>query len=254
MTRYKLLIEFDGTPYAGWQRQKETPSVQQCVEDAVFGFCAERVTLGAAGRTDAGVHALAMAAHVDIEKPVRPDQVRDGVNFHLGDHPIAIIAAERVADDFHARFSCLARHYRYVIINRRARLTLDRSRGWRVLASLNEHAMHAAAQVLVGQHDFTTFRATQCQAQTPIKTLNAISVERQQDRVIITCSARSFLHNQVRSMVGSLVEVGTGKWSVSDFAQALAACDRTRCGQVAPADGLYFVRADYPPVESGVGE
>lgn len=252
MTRYKLLIEFDGTPYAGWQRQKTDPSVQHCIEEAVFSFCAERVTLGAAGRTDAGVHALAMAAHVDIEKPVRADQVRDGVNFHLGNHPIAILSAEAVDDDFHARFSCLGRHYRYIIINRRARLTLDRMRGWRVLAPLNERAMDEAAQVLVGQHDFTTFRAAQCQARTPVKTLNAICVERQADRVIVTCHARSFLHNQVRSMVGSLVEVGSGKWSAGNLADALAARDRTRCGQVAPADGLYFMQADYP-VTDGVG-
>ena len=245
MTRYKLLIEFDGTAYAGWQRQKNAPSIQQCLEEAIAAFCGERISIAAAGRTDAGVHALAMAVHVDIARPVRADQVRDGVNFHLGDHPIAILDAAEAPADFHARFSCVGRHYRYVIVNRRARLTLERGRAWRVLAPLDATRMNNAAQALVGRHDFTTFRAAQCQATTPIKTLHAITVAREADRVLITCSARSFLHHQVRSMVGSLVEVGTGKWSADDLSSALAACSRERCGPVAPADGLYFVRADY---------
>ncbi|MEL6506030.1 MAG: tRNA pseudouridine(38-40) synthase TruA [Pseudomonadota bacterium] len=246
MTRYKLLIEFDGTPYAGWQRQKNAPSVQACVELAVAEFCGETVTLAAAGRTDAGVHALGMVAHVDIEKPVRADQVRDGLNFHLGDAPIVILDASVVAADFHARFRCTGRHYRYAILNRRAPAALTRRRAWHVIGPLDAPLMHQAAQSLVGQHDFTTFRASQCQAESPVKTLNAIAVTRCGERVEITCHARSFLHHQVRSMAGSLVMVGRGRWSPADFEAALKARDRARCGPVAPPDGLYFVRADYP--------
>ncbi|MEL7200511.1 MAG: tRNA pseudouridine(38-40) synthase TruA [Pseudomonadota bacterium] len=246
MTRYKLLIEFDGTPYAGWQRQKNAPSVQHCVEAAVLAFCGETVTLGAAGRTDAGVHATEMVAHVDIQKTVRADQVRDGLNFHLGDAPIVIRDAVVADDDFHARFNCTGRHYRYDILNRRAPAALARNRAWHVIGTLDVVLMAQAAQCLVGRHDFTTFRASQCQAESPVKTLNAIAVARQGEIVKVTCHARSFLHHQVRSMVGSLVMVGRGRWSSADFEAAFKACDRTRCGPVAPPDGLYFVKADYP--------
>ncbi|OFX05512.1 MAG: tRNA pseudouridine(38-40) synthase TruA [Alphaproteobacteria bacterium RIFCSPHIGHO2_12_FULL_63_12] len=245
MPRYFLVLEFDGGPFVGWQRQENGVSVQGALEEAVFRFCGERVTAHSAGRTDAGVHALGMPVHIDIEKETDADTIREAVNYHLKPAPVAALTAVRAADDFHARFSATRRHYRYRILNRRAPLTLDAGRAWRLGPPLDADAMHAAAQVLIGKHDFTTFRASTCQADTPVKTLSSISVFRRAEEILIETSARSFLHHQVRSMVGSLVEVGIGRWSAADFADAFKACDRRRCGQVAPAEGLYFVRADY---------
>jgi tRNA pseudouridine38-40 synthase len=245
MPRYKLTIEYDGTPFAGWQWQEGAPTVQRVLADAVAGCCNHAVKVAGAGRTDAGVHALAQVAHVDLEKDWRGDKLRDAVNAHLRPHPVAVLAAEKVADDFDARFSAKKRHYLYRIVNRRADLALDRVRAWRVPRRLDAEAMHAAAKALIGKHDFTTFRSTECQAKSPVKTLDALDVSRDGDEVRIETSARSFLHNQVRSMVGSLVLVGDGKWSAADLASALAARDRAACGPVAPPEGLYLVRVDY---------
>jgi tRNA pseudouridine38-40 synthase len=245
MPRYKLTIEYDGTPFVGWQVQDNGASVQGILADAVLGFAGERAVVGGAGRTDAGVHALGQAAHVDLTKDWPPDTVRDALNAHLRPHPIAVILAERVADDFDARFSAIKRHYRYRIVNRRADLALDQHRAWRVPRPLDAAAMHDAAQRLVGRHDFTTFRSTECQAKSPVKTLDRLDVTRDGDEVRVATMARSFLHNQVRSMVGSLVHVGEGKWSADDLAATLAARDRTACGQVAPPQGLCLVRVEY---------
>ncbi len=245
MQRYKLLIEFDGTDYAGWQRQKDEPSVQAAIEGAIKGFSGEDCHVYGAGRTDAGVHGIAMAAHVDILKTITPYRLQEAINFHLKPQKISILAVKAVSADFHARFSCIARHYLYRIINRRAPLALDQGQAWRISAPLDAEAMNQAAQILVGQHDFTTFRASLCQAKSPIKTLDTISVMRTQVHITIECSAPSFLHNQVRSIVGSLVEVGRKKWSYADMEQALIAKERAQCGPVAPAHGLYFKQADY---------
>lgn len=245
MPRYMLILEFDGGPFVGWQRQENGASVQGALEEAVYRFCGERVTAHSAGRTDAGVHALAMPAHFDIEKDTDAHTVREAINHYLKPAPIAALSAELVNGDFHTRFSATRRHYRYRIVNRRAPLTLDAGRAWRLAPPLDAGAMHEAAQVLIGKHDFTTFRASTCQAATPVKTLSSISAARQGEDIFVETSARSFLHHQVRSMVGSLVEVGFGRWSAADFADAFQACDRQRCGQVAPAEGLYFLRADY---------
>ena len=245
MPRYKLTIEYDGTPFVGWQVQDNGASVQGILADAVLGFAGERAVVGGAGRTDAGVHALGQAAHVDLTKDWPPDTVRDALNAHLRPHPIAVILAERVADDFDARFSAIKRHYRYRIVNRRADLALDQHRAWRVPRPLDAAAMHDAAQRLVGRHDFTTFRSTECQAKSPVKTLDRLDVTRDGDEVRVATMARSFLHNQVRSMVGSLVHVGEGKWSADDLGAALAGRDRSSCGQVAPPQGLYLVRVEY---------
>jgi tRNA pseudouridine38-40 synthase len=245
MPRYKLTIEYDGTPFVGWQVQDNGTSVQGVVADAVFAFAGERTVVGGAGRTDAGVHALGQVAHVDLAKDWDADTVRDAVNAHLRPHPIAVLTAERVDGDFDARFSAIRRHYLYRIINRRADLALDQQRAWRVPRPLDSSAMHNAAQRLVGRHDFTTFRSTECQARSPVKTLDRLDVTRDGDEVRVIAMARSFLHNQVRSMVGSLIHVGEGKWSADDLAAALAARDRTACGQVAPPQGLYLVRVEY---------
>lgn len=246
MPRYLLILEFDGGPFCGWQRQEKGVSVQGAVEDAVFKFSGERITAFSAGRTDAGVHALAMPAHFDLEKRADPGTVREAINYYLKPRPIAALAASIVSADFHTRHSATRRHYRYRIVNRRAPLTLDAGRAWRLAPPLDADAMHEAAQVLVGKHDFTTFRASTCQSDSPLKTLSTIAVHRDADNIIIETSARSFLHHQVRSMVGSLVEVGFGRWSKADFESAFLARDRSRCGQVSPAEGLYFLRADYP--------
>jgi tRNA pseudouridine38-40 synthase len=245
VTRYKLTLEYDGAPFVGWQRQDNGLSIQQAVEDAVFGFCGERTAVVAAGRTDAGVHARGQVAHVDIAKPTRPDVVRDALNFHLKPHPIAVLSASSVPVDFHARFSATGRRYLYRIVNRRARLALDAGRAWQVAAPLDDAAMAAAAQVLVGRHDFTSFRSAGCQAASPLKTLDRLDVARDGEEIAIAAAARSFLHNQVRIMVGTLKLVGEGKWSAADVAAALAARDRTRGGPTAPPDGLYLVDVRY---------
>ncbi len=245
MPRYKLTIEYDGTSFVSWQVQDNGTSVQGVLTEAIAAFTGERVTVAGAGRTDAGVHALGQVAHIDLAKDWDGDTVRDAINFHLRPQPIALLAAEQVAENFDARFSAIKRHYLYRIVNRRADLALDQNRAWRVLRPLNDAAMHAAAQNLVGRQDFTTFRAAECQAKSPVKTLNQLDVKRDGDEVRITAAARSFLHHQVRSMVGSVVHVGEGKWSADDLAAALAARDRTRCGQVAPPQGLYLVQVEY---------
>ena len=245
MPRYRLTIEYDGTPFVGWQIQDNGASVQGLLTDAIAAFAGERAGISGAGRTDAGVHALGQVAHVDLFKDWDTGNVRDAINFHLRPQPIAVLAAERVADDFDARFSAIKRHYIYRISNRRADLALDVNRAWRVPRLLDSEAMHAAARKLVGKHDFTTFRSTECQAASPLKTLDCLDVTRDGDEVRIIASARSFLQHQVRSMVGSLVHVGEGKWNTSNLAAALEARDRTRCGQVAPPHGLYLVRVDY---------
>jgi len=245
MPRYKLTLEYDGTPFVGWQRQDNGPSVQEALEKAANKLSGETVTAHAAGRTDAGVHALAMVAHVEFDKEFSADVVRDALNHHLRPAPIAITKSECVGDDFHARFSCVGRAYEYRILNRISPLTLDMQRAWRIPVALDEEAMHHAAQCLIGKHDFTTFRSVACQAASPLKTLTEISVSRAGAEIYIRCAARSFLHNQVRSFVGSLVEVGKGKWRADDLKSALDARDRACCGQVAPAKGLYFIRAHY---------
>jgi tRNA pseudouridine38-40 synthase len=245
MPRYKLLVEYDGTPFVGWQIQAGGLSVQGLLAEAVASFAGEQVAVQGAGRTDAGVHALGQVAHVDLAKDWDTDTVRDALTAHLRPHPIAVLAAERVADDFDARFSARQRHYLYRIVNRRADLALDRFRAWRVARPLDAAAMHGAAQALVGRHDFTTFRAAECQAKSPVKTLDRLDVERTGEEVRVHAAARSFLHHQVRSMVGSLVLVGDGKWSATDLSAALAARDRTLCGPVAPPEGLYLVSVDY---------
>jgi tRNA pseudouridine38-40 synthase len=245
MPRYKLTIEYDGTSFVGWQQQDNGVSVQGVLTDAVAAFAGERVMVSGAGRTDTGVHALGQIAHIDLAKDWDVERVRDAINFHLRPQPVAVLKAEQVAPGFDARFSAIKRHYLYRIVNRRADLTLNQNLAWRVPRALDCDAMHAAAQRLIGKHDFTTFRSTECQAKSPEKTLDRLDVVRDGDDVRVTASARSFLQHQVRSMVGSLVHVGEGKWSAGDLADALVARDRTRCGQVAPPHGLYLVRVDY---------
>ena len=245
MPRYKLTVEYDGRPFAGWQIQVDQFTVQGLLTSAVEALSGEKTLVQGAGRTDAGVHARAQIAHVDLTKEWDTDTIRDALNAHLRPHPIAILAAERAADDFNARTSAIRRHYLYRIINRRADLTLDAGRAWRVPRPLDAAAMHAAAQRLIGKHDFTTFRSSECQAKSPVKTLDILKVERSGKDVYVTAVARSFLHNQVRSMVGSLVLVGEGKWSPDDLGTALDARDRAACGTVAPPDGLYLMKVEY---------
>lgn len=246
MPRYKLTIEYDGRLFVGWQRQKNGLSVQEAVETAFARFCGHAVTIRGAGRTDAGVHALGQVAHADLDREWDPFVLREALNAHLRPHNIAIVAVTPAPDTFDARFSAIRRHYIYRIINRRAPLTLDCGRAWLVKRALDADAMHEAAQVLIGSHDFSTFRASQCQAKTPNRTLERLDVSKTGDLIEIVTSARSFLHHQVRSMVGSLEMVGAGKWTAADLRAALEVRDRTRCGTVAPADGLYFVAVDYP--------
>ena len=246
MTRFALTLEFDGTPFVGLQRQATGPSVQEAVERAVHGVTGEVATLHSAGRTDTGVHALAMRGHVDLAKDIEPFRLMEALNAHLRPDPVAVLDCGVVPGDWHARFSCLGRAYEYRIANRRAPLTLDLNRAWQVPQPLDEIGMHRAAQALVGQHDFTTFRSVQCQARSPVKTLDRLAVRRAGEQVIVEAEARSFLHHQVRSMVGCLALVGMGRWREEQLAEALAARDRQALGLNAPPHGLYFVRADYP--------
>lgn len=245
MPRYKLIVEYDGRPFCGWQRQAHDLSVQQVLEEAIARFSGETVTTQAAGRTDAGVHALGQVVHFDLSRQWDPFKVREALNYHTKPHPVAIITAEAVGEEFEARFSATARHYEYRILNRRARAALDDGRVWHVPVPLDADAMHAAAQLILGKHDFSTFRAAECQANSPIRTLDRFDVSRQAEMIVITASARSFLHSQVRSMVGSLKLVGDGKWTPADFRAALDAADRARCGPLAPPEGLYLTGVSY---------
>jgi tRNA pseudouridine38-40 synthase len=245
VTRFRLTIEYDGRPYMGWQRQAHGPSVQQAVEEAAKAITGEDAVVHAAGRTDAGVHAEAMAAHVDIDKAMTPFRLMEALNARLRPAPVAVLACAVVPGDWHARFSCIGRRYAYRIVNRRAPLALDRGRAWRVPQPLDTDAMNDAAQLLVGQHDFTTFRSAHCQSASPVKTLDLLTVSRFGEEVSIEAAARSFLHHQVRSMVGCLALVGQGKWSARDLKAALDARDRDALGHNAPPDGLYFVEARY---------
>lgn len=246
MTRFALTLEFDGTPFMGLQRQDHGLTVQQTVEDAAHAITGEDARMHAAGRTDSGVHALAMRAHMDIERPFDPFRLMEALNARMRPHPVAVTHCEEVADDWHARFSCLGRSYLYRIINRRAPLTIDANRAWQISKPLDESAMQEAAQVLVGRHDFTTFRSAHCQAADPVKTLDRLDVRRDGDLLLVEAEARSFLHHQVRSMVGCLSLVGIGTWDAKKMGQALAAKDRHELGLNAPPQGLYFVSASYP--------
>jgi tRNA pseudouridine38-40 synthase len=246
VTRFALTVEFDGRPFMGWQRQAHGPSVQQAIEDAIAAVTGEKAALHAAGRTDAGVHGLAMRAHADIAKTITPFRLMEALNALMRPAPVAILACEIVPDDWHARFSCIGRRYVYRIVNRRAPLTVELGLAWRITRPLDAGAMHEAAQLLVGRHDFTTFRSVHCQAQSPVKTLDRLDVVREGERIAIHAAARSFLHHQVRSMVGCLAMVGLGQWTADTLKAALEARDRAALGQNAPPDGLYFAGADYP--------
>ncbi len=246
--RFALTLEWNGAPYQGYQRQLHGPSVQQALEEAAFGVTGEDVRVHASGRTDAGVHALGMRAHFDLSKPFDAFRMAGALNAHLvkGKHSVAVLDCVDVADDWHARFSCTGRAYEYRIVNRRAPLTLDAGQAWRISQPLDADAMHEAAQSLIGLHDFTTFRSVHCQSASPVKTLDRLDVRREGERVIIEAAARSFLHHQVRSMVGCLAMVGRGQWTRADLVAALEAKDRCKLGLNAPPDGLYFVKAFYP--------
>ncbi|MFL6737676.1 MAG: tRNA pseudouridine(38-40) synthase TruA [Sphingomicrobium sp.] len=246
MTRWRLTVEFDGGPFMGWQRQDHGPSVQEALEQALFRMTGELATTHAAGRTDAGVHALAMSAHVDLVKTLTEHRLREGVNALVRPHPISVTAVEAVDDDWHARFSCVGRRYLYRILNRRAPPALDKGKVWHVTVPLDAGAMAEGAEHLVGHHDFTTFRSVACQSKSPVKTLDSLTVERVDDEIHIRAAARSFLHHQVRSRVGCLALVGRGRWTPEDMKTALDARDRQALGLNAPPEGLYFVEAVYP--------
>jgi tRNA pseudouridine38-40 synthase len=246
VTRWKLILEWDGAPFMGWQRQDHGPSVQAALERAAKAMTGEDVTPEAAGRTDAGVHALGMATHIDLAKELTPHRLTEGLNALLRPDPVAVLTAEPVADDWHARFSCTGRRYLYRIASRRAPLTLERGRAWRIGLPLDLSAMAQAAAHLVGRHDFTTFRSVHCQSDSPLKTLDRLHVEASGDEVHIHAAARSFLHHQVRSMVGCLALVGQGQWTPDDMKRALDARNRAALGFNAPPAGLYFVEATYP--------
>ncbi|MCC7394238.1 MAG: tRNA pseudouridine(38-40) synthase TruA [Sphingomonadaceae bacterium] len=246
MARYRLTLEWDGRPYMGWQRQAHGPSVQQVLEEAAQSIVGEAVTAHAAGRTDAGVHARAMVAHFDTARELSPYRMAEALNARLRPHPVAVLSCDIVDDAWHARFSCIGRAYEYRICNRRAPLTFAKGLAWQVAVPLDAAAMTDAAQCLIGSHDFTTFRSVHCQAQSPMKTLDRLAVERCGEEIIVHAAARSFLHHQVRSMVGCLVLVGRGRWTKDDLAHALAARSRDALGHNAPPDGLYFTAANYP--------
>ncbi|WP_029010961.1 tRNA pseudouridine(38-40) synthase TruA [Azospirillum halopraeferens] len=245
MQRWKLTVEYDGRPFSGWQRQDNGPSVQQALEDALERLTGSAVRVHGSGRTDAGVHALGQVAHADVDKPFTADKIRDALNFHLRPWPVAVLLAEPVGEDFHARLTATGRSYLYRILDRRAPPTLDAGRVWHVRRRLDTGAMHEAAQVLVGRHDFTSFRAALCQAKSPVKTLDRLEVTRAGDEVHVGAAARSFLHHQVRNLVGTLELVGAGKWTAADVRRALEARDRAKAGPTAPPDGLYFLKAYY---------
>jgi tRNA pseudouridine38-40 synthase len=245
VTRWRLTIEYDGGPFMGWQRQEHGPSVQQALEEALNRMTGELAAVHAAGRTDAGVHALAMSAHVDVEKNVTEHRLREGLNALVRPHPISVLSVEKVADDWHARFSCIGRRYLYRILNRRAPPALERGRVWHVPVPVDVDAMAEGAAMLVGRHDFTTFRSVHCQSDSPVKTLDGLEVRRDGDEIHVEAAARSFLHHQVRSMVGCLALVGRGQWNPQDIRRALEARDRAALGLNAPPDGLYFVEAVY---------
>jgi tRNA pseudouridine38-40 synthase len=246
LTRFALTVEYDGRPFMGWQRQDHGPSVQQAIEDAAFAVTGEAAVVHAAGRTDAGVHATGMRAHIEIAREIAPFRLMEALNARLRPNPVAILDCVPVPDDWHARFSCIARHYEYRIVNRRAPLTWEKGLAWQIAVPLDEVAMQAGAELLVGKHDFTTFRSAHCQSESPVKTLDRLDVVRIGERVLVRASARSFLHHQVRSMVGCLAMVGRGQWSPEDISVALEARDRAALGLNAPSDGLFFLRADYP--------
>jgi tRNA pseudouridine38-40 synthase len=249
VTRWRLTIEYDGGPFMGWQRQEHGPSVQQTLEEALQQMTGKQAVFSAAGRTDAGVHALAMAAHIDVQRQLTPHRLREGLNALVRPHPISVIEVEQVADDWHARFSCLGRRYLYRILNRRAPPALDAGRVWHIAVPLDVDAMSEGAAHLVGRHDFTTFRSAQCQSDSPVKTLDRLDVRRVGEEIHVEAAARSFLHHQVRSMVGCLAMVGRGQWPPDQMRKALEARDRAALGLNAPPHGLYFVEAIYP--ESG---
>ena len=251
MPRYKLILEYDGTPFVGWQVQENGPSVQGRLSEAIKAFSGEDTVPRGAGRTDTGVHALGQVAHMDLAQDWEPERVRDALNAQLRPDPVSVLACERAREDFDARFSATARHYLYRIVDRRSPLALERDRAWGVFRALDAEAMHEVAQVLLGNHDFTTFRSTGCQAASPVKTLDRLDISRHGEVIRIEASARSFLHNQVRSMVGSLKLVGEGRWTARDLEQALAAKSRGACGPVAPPCGLYLAKVDYETVKSG---
>lgn len=245
MPRYRLLVEYDGSPFVGWQRQSNGLGVQQVMEEAFDRFAGHGVAVTAAGRTDAGVHALGQVVHMDLERDFAPERAMGALNFHMRPHPISVLAADYAAPDFHARFSATGRRYLYRILNRRAPAALDRDRVWHVAVKLDADAMHQAAQILVGRHDFTTFRAKECQADSAIKTLDQLDISRRGEEIHVTAAARSFLQHQVRSMVGTLKLVGEGNWTAADVRRALEATDRQALGLNAPPDGLYLVGVDY---------
>lgn len=243
--RYRLTLEYDGQPFIGWQRQESGTSVQGALEAAIAKLSGEQVTVVGSGRTDAGVHALGQVAHFDLAKTFQPSTVRDALNYHVRPNPISVLDADIVSSDFHARFSAKARHYLFRILNRRSPPALDIGRAWHICPRLDVEAMHRAAQYLVGQHDFTTFRAAGCQAKSPIKSLDRLDVSRRAEEIHIEASARSFLHHQIRSIAGTLKMVGEGKWTPQDVKKALAARDRAACGPVSPPWGLYLIKVDY---------
>jgi tRNA pseudouridine38-40 synthase len=247
MTRYKVILEYDGTNLIGWQENRQGPSVQSLLKDAIEKFCGARPDVVGAGRTDAGVHAVAMVAHFDLDSDANANTVMRAMNFYLNDAPVSVLDCEIVSGDFNARFSCIMRHYKYIVLNRSAPPVLDKKRAWWVPRKLNLKKMRDAARLLVGEHDFTSFRASQCQAKSPIKTLDSCRIERKDDLVVFDFSARSFLHHQVRNMVGTLVEIGLG--ADYDINEIFAARDRSAAGATAPACGLYFIQADYATID-----